>query len=272
VGQALAGKVCEGWFLHDTITKVSAIVSEKVRPNVSSVELHDDAKNRLEKFGLLASQTKPQQYHSPSNDQSKISAWFWSIMQYGYLMYLFLRYVSRELPVVRQKSRHQQVTRISTSSPTLSVDGTSRTPNPDDQQTRPILAFGVYAMISTLLRVADRMPWLASMLIFMQRVLLVGAGQVGQLNSILDRYVVISHVACAAPSPSVLRLYLSRQHIPAFCILKTSFCPLRCMKLKSYDMSQKLAANHLDALTIEACAITPYGPPNHLEGCVGHLG
>lgn len=44
------------------------------------------------------------------------------------------------------------------------------------------------------------------------------------------------------------------------------------MKLKSYDMSQKLAANPLDALTIEACAITPYGPPSHLEGCVGHLG
>lgn len=201
VGQALAGKICEGWFLHDTITKLSAILSEKVQPKTSSNELHDDAKNRLEKFGLLASQSKSQQHHSPSNDQSKISAWSWRIVQYGYLMYLFLRYVLRELQVVRQKPKRQQIARISTSSPTMSVNVKSRTPSSDHQQPRPVLAFAVYAMISTLLKVADRMPWLASMLIFLQQVLLAGVGQVGQLNSILDRYVVIFHVVCASPLP-----------------------------------------------------------------------
>jgi len=201
VGQALAGKICEGWFLHDTITKLSAIVSEKVQPKTSGDELHDDEKNRLEKFGLLASQSKPQQHYSPSNDQSKISAWFWRIMQYGYLMYLFLRYVLRELQLVHHKPKRQQIARISTSSPTMSVNVESRTPSADHQQPRPVLTYGVYAMISTLLKLADRMPWLASMLAFLQHVLLAGVGQVGQLNSILDRYVAMFHLVCAALSP-----------------------------------------------------------------------
>ena len=201
MGQALAGKICEGWFLHDTITKLSAIVSEKVQPKTSGDELHDDEKNRLEKFGLLASQSKPQQHYSPSNDQSKISAWFWRIMQYGYLMYLFLRYVLRELQLVHHKPKRQQIARISTSSPTMSVNVESRTPSADHQQPRPVLTYGVYAMISTLLKLADRMPWLASMLAFLQHVLLAGVGQVGQLNSILDRYVAMFHLVCAALSP-----------------------------------------------------------------------
>lgn len=44
------------------------------------------------------------------------------------------------------------------------------------------------------------------------------------------------------------------------------------MQLRSYDMSRGLAANAFHALTIEACALIPPGPPNPLKGCVDHLG
>ena len=187
VGQALAGKVCEGWFLHDAIFKVSEILDTKLRPKTTGSELRDDAKNRLEKFGLLASDSNAQRSHSSTNDQSKIIAWFWRIMQYGYLMYVFLRCCLRELQAVRRKPKRQQMARISPLSPVVSEDGKSRTPSSDDQLPRPVLAFGVYGTISTLLKVAERMPWVASMLIFLQHVLLVGTGQVGELNSVLDR-------------------------------------------------------------------------------------
>ncbi|KAK5955365.1 hypothetical protein OHC33_004048 [Knufia fluminis] len=187
VGQALAEKVCEGWFLHDAIFKVATILDDKLRPKATGSELRDDAKNRLEKFGLLASESEAQRYHSSTNGQSQIAAFFWRFMQYGYLMYLFLRYLLGEIQTVRRKPRRHQVARVSTSSPVLSEDDKLRTPTQGDSPPRPVLAFGVYTMLSTLLRLADRMPWVASMLAFLQHVLLVGLGRVGELNSILDR-------------------------------------------------------------------------------------
>jgi len=37
-------------------------------------------------------------------------------------------------------------------------------------------------------------------------------------------------------------------------------------------MARGLSANAFHALTIEACALIPLGPPNLLEGCVDHPG
>lgn len=184
VGQALAGKVCEGWFLHDAIFKVTALLRDKVQSKPTDGELRDNAKNRLEKFGLLASESKAQHYHSSTKDQSKIVTFFWRTMQYGYLMYLFLRYVLGKL---RRTPERQQIARTSNPSPVLSEDGKMQPPSSDEQHPRPVLAFGIYNMISTLLNLADRMPWVASTLVFLQHVLLVGAGRVGETNSVLDR-------------------------------------------------------------------------------------
>lgn len=196
LGQALAGKVCEGWFIHDAINRFATVLNDKVRPKATGDELREDAKNRLEKFGLLASESDSQHHHSSSKNQSKISAWTWRIMQYGYLLYLFLRYVLKELQCVRQHPRRRQLARILPSTPTLSKAGESSTPSLDDQQPRSVLAFGVYALISTLLKLADRMPWLVSIFVFMQHLLLAGVGRLAEFDSTLDRYVVISQFAC----------------------------------------------------------------------------
>ena len=187
VGQALAGKVCEGWFLHDALYKVTAILAEKVHPKTKGTELRDDAKDRLENFGLLSSHSETRHFHSSPEDQSKNAAWFWRILQYGYFVYLFLRYVLKELQRVRQRPKRQPVARISTSSPVLSEKDDLQTLISDDQPLRPVLDFGIHGMISTLLKVVDRMPWLASMLIFLQHVSLVGRVRMGELNSLLDR-------------------------------------------------------------------------------------
>lgn len=187
VGQALAGKVCEGWFLHDAIAKVSMVLSHRIQPKATGSELRDDAKNRLEKFGLLASESKSQRYHSSTKDQSEISKWFWRFLQYGYLLFLFLRYLLRELQIAQQKPKRQHVVGTLTSSPVMSKDAKLRISDSNGQPPRPVLAFGFYTMTSTLLKMADRMPWTTSMLIFLQHVLLVGVGRVGELNSTLDR-------------------------------------------------------------------------------------
>lgn len=187
VGQALAGKVCEGWFLHEAITRVCAVLSDKVQRRAMGSEVRDDAKNRLEKFGLLSSESKFQNDHSSENDQSKIAAWFWRIMQYGYLAYLFLRYILKEFQVIRQKPPRQHSGRVSELSPVFSEVSHMQNRSPDDLSPRPVLKFGLSSLMSTLLKMDDRMPWLASMLSYWQQVLLYGTGQIGGLNSTLDR-------------------------------------------------------------------------------------
>jgi len=188
LGQALAGKVCEGWFLHEAITKVSATLSEKVRPKATGNEVRDDdAKDRLEKFGLLPSESRSSNDHSLGPDQSKVALLFWTIMQYGYLAYLFLRYILKELQGARRKPPRQRTGRVSASSPVLSEKSHMQTSSPDDDPLRPVLGFGLWSMVSTLLKTDDRMPWLASMLCYWQHSLLYGAGRIAGLNSTLDR-------------------------------------------------------------------------------------
>lgn len=181
IGQALAGKVCSGWFLHDAISKVAVALTDKVRPKAAGTEIRDDAKNRLERFGLLTHDLNLQAGHSPSHDQSEMATWFWRLMQYGYLVYLFLRYAWKEFQFARSKPKRQHHVRAAPSS--------SLAPNKsqEDSPPRPVLAYGLYSMISTLLQTADRMPWATGMLSFWQQLLLRGVGRVGGSNSILDR-------------------------------------------------------------------------------------
>lgn len=187
IGQALAGKVCEGWFLHDAISKVTAILSDKVQPKASGSQIRDDAKNRLEKFGLLTHDSKFQHHHSSSHDQSQLISWFWTLVQYAFLVYLFLRYVFTELQLVRRKPMRQYHVRASSSSSLLAEKSHMQSPFQEDPSPRPVLAYGLYSLISTLLQMADRMPWVTGILTFWQQILLYGVGRVGSSDSIFDR-------------------------------------------------------------------------------------
>lgn len=187
IGQAVAGKVCEGWFLHDAISKVAAILTDKVQPKASGSQIRDDAKNRLEKFGLLTHDSKFQHDHSSSHDQSQLISWFWTFVQHAFLVYLFLRYVLTELQLVRRKPKRQYHVRASSSTSVLAEKSHMQFPFKEDPSSRPVLAYGLYSLISTLLQMADRMPWLTGIFTFWQQILLYGLGRVGSSDSIFDR-------------------------------------------------------------------------------------
>lgn len=207
IGQAVAGKVCEGWFIHDAISKVAATLSDKVQPKASGSEMRDDAKNRLEKFGLLSQDSKFQHNHSSGGDQSQLAVWFWRLMQYGYLIYLFVVYILKEVQFVSRKPRRQHRADASPSNSVLPDESHMPSTFSESPLPQPVLTYGLYGMISTLLKVADRMPWTTGMLSFWQQSLLHGFGRVGQSNSILDRYVVL--ILCDCLTLSCLCLFAS---------------------------------------------------------------
>lgn len=197
IGQALAGKVCEGWFLHQAISKTTSILHDKVYPKNAASEMHDDAKNRLEKFGLLTSQSNFQHPDSLPGNQSKFITLFWRIMQYGYLAYLFLLHLLKEFQSIRKSPLPQRNVGVSQSSANLTDDTPLYAQRTADPSTRPVLEFGLFSMISTLLKMEDHMPWLASIILYSKHLMLYGTGQIGRLDSTLDRWVIPSYLKYA---------------------------------------------------------------------------
>lgn len=181
LGQALADKICQGWFLHEIVCKTVAAINDSTRPKASGNELHENVVNRLEKFGLLQTGDDVQDHDLSRSKQSLAVDLFWRVMQYGYSLYLFVRYLAREVGHVRSLPP-----RVSCPSTTRSTCSSS----PDAGTARrlaPTLVFSIYTTISSLLDLSRRMPWLLATLSFWQHILLFGFGHIAEANSILDR-------------------------------------------------------------------------------------
>lgn len=183
LGQVVAEKVCEGWFIHDAIVKAVAFSKQRMEPRSSGKQLHDDPKTRLEQYGLLNTDndSKPQK----TLDRSNITKWFWLILQWMYLAATSLRFVMQGL----SSARHLPKRLRPSSSSSGSLKASPATPIADnyDQSPRPVLAYGASNFVSTLIRLPDRMPWLSGTITFGQHILLAGSGQLAATNSVLDR-------------------------------------------------------------------------------------
>ncbi len=199
LGQALAQKVCQPWFLHGTVSKVVEIVTSRTtHPSAAGAVadqkiLHQERpRSRLEQFGLLSSKTAPQENYSSVRHQSSLSAWFWRLLQYAFIAYQALRFIlvgmahAYHLP---QRVRHQHfAVPTSPSSRQSSPVSTKRhTPDPHARSPRAVIQYRLFPCMSTVLDLSVRMPWLASTLSFWQHILSVGPGRYGGLNSTLDK-------------------------------------------------------------------------------------
>ncbi|EXJ81222.1 hypothetical protein A1O3_07512 [Capronia epimyces CBS 606.96] len=199
LGQVLAEKVCQPWFLHGIVSKVVEIVT--ARPTVASSigtsqTLHQNGRqSRLEQFGLLSSDTADREHNSPTRHQSWLSVWFWSLLQCAFIAYQFLRFLfigmayAHRLP---QRIRHHESHRVDGSTPSPSTEkspvASKRRPvGADRYAPRAVISYGMFGCISTLLDLSIRMPWLESSLSFCQYFLSAGPGHLGVPNSTLDK-------------------------------------------------------------------------------------
>jgi hypothetical protein len=189
VGQGISERACEGWFVHDAITKVAELIRAHLGPKTTGEEIEVEARSRLQRFGLLSSKDEKSQLHSFANHQSLLSALFWRILQYAYLLSLFIRFVFSGLSQARYLPRRtrsslssDQVTKpvVASTSPTLSSASLSPMP-------RPIVEYRIFTLISTLLDLSTRMPWLAGLLSFCQHFTTSGPGRFGRPDSLFDK-------------------------------------------------------------------------------------
>lgn len=194
LGQALAQKLCEPWFLHAAVSKVVEIVTSRPTAPADGKKIlqPDERQSRLEKFGLLSSNSPAKENYSSERRQSSLSACIWRLLQYAFIAFQSARFIlvglthAHHLP---RRIRHHQLDGSTTSPSSLRppVSSTQHASDPDARSTRAVINYRLYSCISAMLDLTVRMPWLASSLGFWQHILSTGPGRYGAANSTLDK-------------------------------------------------------------------------------------
>lgn len=184
LGRSIGGRVSEGWFIWAVMIKAMEAVKAQVDPRATGEEIEVDTRSRLEKFGLLSERgedTRP----SVDGRRSAFSEVFWRFLQYGYLAILTVQFVVVGLLTATSEPRR------STWSARVTAD--SPVANPIEAPAtvlRPLLDSRIFSMLSTLLDLSYRMPWLSGSLALLQQHLVASplvVLRVGAVDGLLDQ-------------------------------------------------------------------------------------
>ena len=180
LGNSVGGKLCEGWFIWSGITKFIDVVKARMEPKATGEEIEVDTRSRLEKFGLL-SEKRESTKETPDGERSMFSSAFWRILQYGFLTFMTIRFII--LGFITASSRPMRSTLIpKTSSSKERWPMEERIGRP-----RPMLSFKMLSVISVLLDLRSRMPWLSGSLALLQHQLIHGPLGLAATDGLLDQ-------------------------------------------------------------------------------------
>lgn len=181
LGNQISGKVCEGWFLYESVTKLLDAGGRQPARQDDTTTTGPLKHDQLQKFGLLSPKEDFQNHYS-SKAALPMPDWVWNVLQFVYLVYVTLRFIVTGL------------FRVATTSPAPSASTAipgGRAPevfpscNPPGK--RPALDYRVCGMVSQLLDLPSRMPWLGGLLALSRYLILAGPGRLGDADSVLDR-------------------------------------------------------------------------------------
>ncbi|KAL9124187.1 MAG: hypothetical protein Q9217_006460 [Psora testacea] len=188
LGNSIGGKVCESWFVWGSITKLVDAVKAKTEANATGEEMEVDTRGRLEKFGLVTTEKEETEKDEKTGGNRKkrrstFSSMCWRVLQYGYLTILTVKSVM--VGILAAQYQAPRSTRSVHSSPIKGTFQPSFQPRP---RPRPILKFKIFSLISRLIDLRHRMPWLYGMLALWQHHLVEGRlEKVGGTDGILDQ-------------------------------------------------------------------------------------
>lgn len=190
LGEAISEKACEGWFIWKAISALITVIKHHGREKISSKESESTSKSRLEKYGLVSTKAEREKERSSKRSQSRMTILMWRILQYGYLAFMTIRFVIVGLFQVASTSPSTSGSTMS-STPTTPVNHINEAPAwPMGGGTRrPVLRYRVFGLVSQLLNLSKRMPWLAGMAAFLQHTVVAGPANLGEADGVLDRSV-----------------------------------------------------------------------------------
>ncbi|KAK2753665.1 hypothetical protein FQN55_000028 [Onygenales sp. PD_40] len=187
LGEVVSGTASEGPFIWEIITQ---LISARNQDEQRSEKAEHAQKTRLERFALLSGKEESRQGDSSGTSQSDLSMLLWSILQYSYLTYITIRFVLVGLFRVASSS----IPMSSQGRPSASPPSSPVNPACEGQPWSnsgiarpPVLKYRLFDMVSQLVDVSRRMPWLGGALALIQHALVEGPGKFGETDEILDR-------------------------------------------------------------------------------------
>ena len=181
LGNSIGGRICEGWFIWASITKFIDVVKARIEPKATGEELEVGTRSRLEKFGLLSEENQSTDRNlSNHSRKSTFSSMFWRILQYFYLAFVTARFVILGFVTAYTRPPRSSTTLKTPGSPIATKVEPLRKP-------RPIISFRVFPLISDLLDLPSRMPWVSGSLALLQHHLIYGPLGAGATDGILDQ-------------------------------------------------------------------------------------
>ncbi|KAL4815220.1 PXA domain-containing protein [Aspergillus spinulosporus] len=178
LGNQVSERVCEGWFVWESTTKLLDMLSRDKDGREGAALTESPGPNRLHQFGLLGNTDSDNDTTS-----SQSSGWMWLILQYAFYVYVTLRFIVAGL--FRKASS-------STLNPSLRPQDSSMGKSTTKYAItgkRPVLDYRLFGMLSQLLDLSRRMPWLGGLLALFQYLILAGPGKVGDTGGVLDRFL-----------------------------------------------------------------------------------
>lgn len=180
LSNSVGGKICEGWFIWGGITKLIDVVKARIEPKATGEEIEVDTRSRLEKFGLLSEKSESKEA-SQERRRSVFSSAFWRILQYGFLTFMTIRFII--LGFITASSRPMR----STWTPKTPSSSESWPMEERQGPHRPMLSFKILSVISVLLDLRSRMPWLSGSLALLQYQLIHGPFGLAATDGLLDQ-------------------------------------------------------------------------------------
>lgn len=184
LGNSIGGKVCEGWLIWNSITKLVEVVKARLEPRATGEQLEVDTRSRLEKFGLLADKSKDEK-QSQQERRSTFSSLFWRVLQYGYLAVMTVQFVILGFAAAYSRPlRSSSAMKNAASSDSSPID---KKIDSHHHHPRPIVSFRIFRLVSVVFDLSSRMPWLPGSMALLQHHLMFGPLKVGATDGMLDQ-------------------------------------------------------------------------------------
>ncbi|EEH45273.2 uncharacterized protein PADG_01423 [Paracoccidioides brasiliensis Pb18] len=189
LGELVGGKASEGPFIWEIITHLIMVIKKEGSYNEKVQHVQ---RSRLEKFGLLSMNEESASDDSSVANKSHSSVILWGFLQYCYLIYLAFRFTlaglfraaSSSLPVASRKAPSSSPP----PSPLNPACEAQYLTNRGSLQ-RPVLKYRLFGMVSQLVDVPKRMPWLGGVLALAQHAMVEGPGKIADTGEIVDRFL-----------------------------------------------------------------------------------
>ena len=178
LGNGIGAKASAGWLVWEGIAKVL----EQQQQQQQQQQLYQNGRKGERKSNIVTQQLTG---FSSGADGKPVSTMFWHILQYIYLLILGTRFLLIGLWTAASSNKQEDDEWI----PVPDKDRPSPIGSKVEALSfkRPFLTYSVFELLSLLLELQRRMPWLTGCMSLIRHHLMDGIMKVGSTGAILDK-------------------------------------------------------------------------------------